>query len=976
MSICTSSRTILLGFLFLLLAAAVVWAQLPSNGQVTGTVMDPTGAAVAGADVSLSDRATSASQRSKTDSSGNFVFNAVVPGTYDITADASGFQRAVVQNVLVLVGKTTDQHVKLAVTGSKQVVEVSGESPVLQGSRSEIGQVIERKDLDSLPLKTRDFSDLATLVPQVVRTPVIDPTKQRVGNISVAGTGGRQSNVYVDGFENYDFVIGGLAYDVSPDAIQEFNVVTTRFTAEQARSMGALINIVERSGSNQVHGSGFFFFRNQGLSALDYFQTTKTDFHRYESGGSIGGPVKKDKFFLFGAFEDHHERDTGIVNTNGLYPEFEGDFPLPFRRDFVTTKADFNINSKHRLSYRFNLDDFNAAENVGGIRAYSNGRNDITRTSSNGFDETWVISPSKVNTVGFQYFHFNNLLKPFSAPGPQFTRPDLITGQRTGDPQGTTESRSQVRDDFVWSKGSHSIKVGGEFHHVNGSAFIDFATHGQFIFFTDAPLDAPNADILVQSACNSPGCQMGDLASQILGFYVHDDWKVLPNLTLNLGLRWDYFSNENNKNFDGILGLLAPPGSRHSNKKDFSPRIGFAYDPFKKGKFVIRGGYGVYYANINLLDGIVERGFDGRNIGYRVFFDPGAINIADPFPGLTPEQIHDQFFGPPQDPLGALDNNLRTPYVQYWSGGLQWEIAKGYVLSMDGVHSLGIRGILSRDSNVDQAFNIAVPSAPLCQQFGMPVCSQFGATTWISNGDTLKYNAFIIALNKRLSQRLQFNTSYTLSKAENLYNESVGSGGDNLSDPFNYQADRGPAVTDQRHRFILSAIVDPSRLPPFFGNGWELALISSFNTPLPYDITAGTQPDGITPFRPAGISRNNGNRGSESGLLADINAYRESQGLSIIDRELTPNTLNFRSTDLRLSRTISLGEHFRVRLQGEVFNLFNSPNFISNSGHAGFGVSGIVGDANSSSVGLPTSTPGVLGVGGPRAFQLSARVSF
>ena len=293
MSICSSSRTILLDFLFLLLAAAVVWAQLSSNGQVTGTVMDPTGAAVAGADVSLIDRATSASQRSKTDSSGNFVFNAVVPGTYDITADASGFQKAVVQNVLVLVGKTTDQHVKLAVTGSKQVVEVSAESPVLQGSRSEIGQVIERKELDSLPLKTRDFSDLATLVPQVVRTPVIDPTKQRVGNISVAGTGGRQSNVYVDGFENYDFVIGGLAYDVSPDAIQEFNVVTTRFTAEQARSMGALINIVERSGSNQVHGSGFFFFRNQSLSALDYFQTTKTDFHRYESGGPSGDRSKK-----------------------------------------------------------------------------------------------------------------------------------------------------------------------------------------------------------------------------------------------------------------------------------------------------------------------------------------------------------------------------------------------------------------------------------------------------------------------------------------------------------------------------------------------------------------------------------------------------------------------------------------------------------------------------------------------------------
>jgi Carboxypeptidase regulatory-like domain/TonB dependent receptor/TonB-dependent Receptor Plug Domain len=958
------------------LLAAATWAQLPSNGEVTGTVLDPSGAVVAGAMVSLTEKATSVSHTEKTDTSGNFLFHAVNPGAYDLAVSASGFEKAVVRDVVVLVGKTTDQHVKMSVSGSTESIEVAGAPPVLQESRSEIGQVIERKELDSLPLKTRDFSDLATLVPQVVRTPVIDPTKARVGNISVAGTGGRQSNVYVDGFENYDFVIGGLAYDVSPDAIQEFNVVTTRFTAEQSRSMGALINIVERSGTNNVHGSGFFFFRNQSLSALDYFQTTQSQFHRYESGGTLGGPIKKDRLFIFGAFEDHHELDTGIVNTNGHYPQFDGNFPLPFRRDFVTTKADYVINNSHHFSYRFNLDDFNATENVGGIRAFSNGRHDLTRTSSNAGTETWLISPTKVNTVGFQYFHFNNLLQPIDKPGPQFTRPDLITGERTGDPQGTKEVRYQLRDDLIWSKGKHSIHIGGEFHHVDGSAFIDFATHGQFIFFTDTPLDAPNADLLVQSACNNPTCQMGDLASQILGFYVHDDWKITPNLTLNLGIRYDYFSNENNKNFDGILGLLAPPGSRHSNKKDFSPRVGFAYDPFKNGKFVVRGGYGIYYANINLLDGIVERGFDGRNIGFRVFFNPGNISVTNPFPGLTPQQAHDQFFGPPQDPLGALDNNLRTPYVQYWSGGFQWAFTKGFVLSMDGVHSLGIHGIASRDINVDQNFNVAVPAAPLCQYFGMSVCTQFGGTTWIANQDVTHYNALILAVNKSLSHRVQFNTSYTLSKADNLYNESVGSGGDNFSNPFFPGADKGPAVTDQRHRFIFSSIIDPSHFGPFFGGGWEIALISTYSTPLPYDITAGTQPDGITPFRPAGIGRNNGNRGSDATLLADINAYRSANGLPTIDRTLTPNNLNFRSNDLRLSRTIPLGERFRVRLQGEVFNLFNSANFISNSGHAGFGVSGIVGDANSSSVGLPTSTPGVLGVGGPRAFQLSARVTF
>jgi carboxypeptidase family protein/TonB-dependent receptor-like protein len=963
-------------FTLVLFFCTAAWAQLPSNGEVTGTVTDPSGAVVAGAKVTLTEKGTSAVRTDKTDTSGNFVFHAVFPGRYDIAVEASGFARVDVRDLTVLVGRTTDQHVRLAVSGSKEEIEVSSSAPILQESRSEIGQVIERQQLDSLPLKTRDFSDLATLVPQVVRTPVIDPTKQRVGNISVAGTGGRQSNVYVDGFENYDFVVGGLAYDVSPDAIQEFNVVTTRFTAEQARSIGAVINIVERSGTNALHGSGFFFFRNQDLSALDFFQTSKSDFHRYQWGGTIGAPIKKDKLFIFGAFEDHRERDTGIVNTNGAFPQFEGNFPLPFRRDFVTTKLDYVATSAHRLTFRFNLDDFKAAENVGGIRALSNGRNDITRTSSNAFTDTWVISNNKVNTIGFQYFHFNNLLQSFST-GSEQRRPSLIIGERTGDPQGTVESRYQLRDDFNWTKGNHGIKFGGEYHHVNGSAFIDFATHGTFFFFSDAPLTATTADLLLQSACSDPSCTMGDLSSSVLGFYFHDDWKILPNLTLNLGVRWDYFSNENNKNFDGILGVLAPPGVRSSDKNNFAPRIGFAYDPFKAGKFVIRGGYGIYYANLNLLDGIVERGFDGRNIGFRVFFNPGNIDINNPFPGLTPQQIHDQFFGPPQDPLGALDNHLRTPYVQYFSAGWQSQFAKDLVFTMDGVHSLGVKGIVARDINADPTFALGTAGSPLCQEFGASVCSQFNTVAWISNGDRLHYDALVLSLAKSMSHRVQFNTSYTFSKASNLYNETVGSGGDLLSNPFNYLADRGPAVTDQRHRFIFSGTFDPSHLPPFFGKGWEISLITSYSTPLPYDITTGgTQADGVTVLRPDGIGRNAGNRGSASALLQAINAFRATQSLAPVNRELNPQNLNVRYTDLRLSRAINFNDRFTLRLQGEVFNLFNHANFISNSGHAGFGVSGVVGVASSDAVGLPTSTPGVLGVGGPRAFQLSARFQF
>ena len=199
---------------------------------------------------------------------------------------------------------------------------------------------------------------------------------------------------------------------------------------------------------------------------------------------------------------------------------------------------------------------------------------------------------------------------------------------------------------------------------------------------------------------------------------------------------------------------------------------------------------------------------------------------------------------PPINPLAELDNHLRTPYLEYTTGGFQWSFAPKWVLAMTGVHTLGVRGFISRNINVDQNFNTATPDAPLCQMYGtVAICSQFGAVPWVQNGDHLHYNAFVVALQKNMSDRFLFNTSYTLSKAENESDDSTGS--TLASDPFNFRADYGAAQTDQRNRFIFSGVFDPSHLPPFFGKGWQISLISSFSTPLPFSITeASPAPDG------------------------------------------------------------------------------------------------------------------------------------
>ena len=960
-------------------SATGAWTQVAAVGDVIGTVSDQRGAAIAGAAIQLTERSTGRTSTQVSTEAGTYHFVSVSPGSFDLTFSAQGFGRLEAHDVTVLVGKTTEQNVVLKPASVSEVVDVNGSTPQVQTTRSDLGEVIDRERLDDLPLKNRDFASLATLVPQIVPAPAIDPTKVRVGNISVAGTAGRQSNAYVDGFENNDVCVGGLAYDVSPDAIQEFDVISMRFTAEQSRSAGAIVNIVQRSGTNQIHGSGFYLFRNQDLTAIDYFQQSQSTFRRQQQGGSIGGPFIKDKLFGFLTIEDHRELATGIVNTNGAYPQYDGSFPLPFRRDLVTAKLDYTPNDRQHMFWRYNLDDFFGKEATGGIISQESGRTDATASESAAFNHTYVVSPTQLNSLGVQLSQYHNHMEPLStAIGESF--PNLIIGQYPGEPQGTMERRIQAKDDYSWNLGKHAVKIGAEFQHIYLTGAFDFAGTGQFDFFNDVPLNSPFADILLMSRCLTTNCTEGVDTTNLYGAYIQDDWKVVPRLTLNLGLRWDYFTNEDDKTSTGFGPLQFPAGSRYTNPKNVGPRIGFAYNVFGTGKLVARGGYGLYYQTVALVDPILEDFFNSGRIGYKVFYNPGAISVSDPFPGLTPAQITAQFFQPPYSTFVLLHNGLHTPYYEYFTGGFQYQISKDFVLSVDGVHMLGVKGYITRDINVDQNFNVAAPGAPLCEMYGNAACQQFGGIPFEDNGDISHYNALVVSLTKTLSHRFQFNTSYTLSKGYNMSDDSVATEGISpVSNPFNYRAEWGPSLYDQRHRFLFNGVINPSGLPPFFGKGWELSIINTFSTPLPFDITTGsTAADGISISRPPGITRNEGNRGSQSQVLALVNSFLVSQGVAPLTRSLVPLDMNLRDTDLRLTKTFSFHDGgYRLKLQGEAYNVFNNANFISNGGPGGgYNGAGVNNFANSDLIGLPRATPGVLNSGGPRAFQLSARVEF
>jgi hypothetical protein len=544
---------------------------------------------------------------------------------------------------------------------------------------------------------------------------------------------------------------------------------------------------------------------------------------------------------------------------------------------------------------------------------------------------------------------------------PEVDRPSLITGGAFNTAQKTFIERQQIRDDFSVtapsSWGTHNLKFGVDYNHVLVKAYLQFASRGQFTFISNTPLSDTTADFAFLSVGNF---QFPIYYGHIVGIYGQDDWKVNSRLTLNLGLRWDLSTNENDPDF---VSNIAPRGSRSRDPNNFGPRIGFAWDPFGRGRTVVRGGYGIFYALPVATDPAVESAFFPPRIGFGFFLGP--IDVNNPFPGLSPAEIEALVLAQPQSILLTLDNNLRTPYVQQTSIGMQHAFTDTLGLTVDYVHNLGLKQRLGLDVNIDPAGNIGSPNTILAQEFGPAVAASYGAVIRVGDAGRSTYNALEVSVSKRLSHRLTFVGAYTLSHAVDFGDDSIGS---TVANPYDLNAERGDSNRDQRHRFVLNGTVT---LP----YGFELSTITAFSSARPYDIVTGASPDGFAPTRPAGVTRNKGAR-DDSATIAAINAARATQGLSAITTT-SPRSFFFYSTDLRLMKEFRIRERLRIQGLIEGFNIFNHVNFLSNGGPTFSGVSGAQNNVFASDFGEPRRTAGgVLGSGGPRAAQLGLRIEF
>jgi len=587
------------------LAAVIAFAAFPAAAQVTtadvvGHVTDPNALAVAGARVTVSNPSTGLVRETASSETGDFAVTLLPPGIYKISVEKQGFSTAVYDQIELVVGQKRTFDVTLKIGGASTIVTVTEEAPLIETTSSEIQGSVSPLEVRELPVVDRNFAGLMTLVPGVRPAENFDPTKTRSGNVTVNGTDGRAIDYNVDGGDNKDNVIGGLVQNFTMEGIQEFNVVTDRYTAESGRAVGAVVNVISKSGTNQFHGTALGLFQNNGLNAARFDLPSGTGnppkFHRYQYGGSIGGPIKKDKLFFFGAFEQKREPGnigvgadaftqlTALSNVPAAsVPTVSGSLaipvssvPFPYIDDLVTVKVDWRITQKQTAYARYGREKWtNPDDQLGNpvVTDASQTNNDVNQFHSMVLSHNYVLTPNKINTVTFQFQDFVNAILP--APTRTFTvqtangvatnpeicflqavgcgggAPEVEVGQNVNVPQETLIRKYQVRDDFNLILGRHNMKFGANYIYLAKlGGFFFFGANGYQVTFWDLPTGILSDTTTYPQGLSTPGAVAemtfnggsGTTAqppAHEIGLYYQDDFKVSPRLTLNLGLRWD-----------------------------------------------------------------------------------------------------------------------------------------------------------------------------------------------------------------------------------------------------------------------------------------------------------------------------------------------------------------------------------------------------------------------------------------------------
>ncbi|HEX7138158.1 MAG TPA: TonB-dependent receptor, partial [Vicinamibacterales bacterium] len=634
-----------------LLSCAPAFAQ-QTAGNLTGRVLDPQGAAIPGVTVTAKSTSTGFTRSEQSDSEGVYRLNALPVGLYEITAELQGFTTVSRKDIAVNVAQTLTIDFSLKVAQLAETVNVTAAAPLVETTKSSVGQVVDTQRIESMPLNGRQFANLAATVPGVGLSFHSDPTKSTQYAPLVNGGAGRNINYQIDGGDNNDDTVGGLLQQFPLEAVEQFNFQTQRFKAEYGRSNGGVLNVVTKSGTNTPSGSFFEYFRDKSMNSLTQSEKlavlgtsadpTKGDYRRNQFGGSFGGPIARDKAHFFFAIERTQQDTTQQVDTSGLFPDKEGKFALPYRENLLTGKVTSNLNASQYLSVRYGYNNNSQPYGASRTSTPDNWGDSKNKFNSINVNHNWVLGGAKLNEFIFQYADFHNDISARTTDPNQSFPNGVTIGASVNAPQTTEQRKFQFRDDFSWhvSKGGlgHDLKAGAIFIN-EPHLYITFNGGKGTTFYTHITNDINGPISLVTQ---SDGNAAANIPMKQFGTYIQDDWRLNDKLTLNVGLRYDLmtgyqFDESKNPNFvavqaagaagklANIVGLENAGLTPQEDKNNFQPRIGAVYD-LNGGKDIVRGGWGIYtdvgYTNSNVL----FAAFDSTGTGFGQTFNVNVTN--------------------------------------------------------------------------------------------------------------------------------------------------------------------------------------------------------------------------------------------------------------------------------------------------------------------------------------------------------------
>ena len=1034
------------------LIAALILCALPalaqSTARIEGNVTDASGAALPGATVTATHVATNVSRTVVTDTDGNYIITPLTVGDYNVHFELSGFRPANVP-VELTVNEVARVDMRLTVGGVAEAITVVAAAPVIEKTTSFIGSVIEEELVENLPLNGRNFTQLATLSPGVTRG---IPGSNAAGGgsgtdaetfrysefggaaLSVNGLREQFNNYMIEGVDNNEALVNSIAYLPSPEAIREFNVITTTAPAEFGRAGGAVQNLVIKSGTNDLNGSLFYFSRPESLAEQPMFAQEKPDFNNTDFGGTIGGPIMRDRLFYFLSYHglrntipvepgnfvtvptlrmrtgDFSElldpkhclaRDsagncaplviydplTGNPFPNNVIPEnrinpvgrrYLNAFPSPttssITRNYLTArekestyddvdvKFDFHLTPADQLVFSGSSwnDSFSDPGRIPGFQAGFGAGTSENEGYTLRLGETHVFGSNLVNEARFGWtdFHFAFLPVGFGTdqnrdigiPGPGgITVPNgisLIGGgngfymEYLGDfGQYQIDQRTiQLSDTITWLRNNHTFKAGGTvMRRELGQQRTQFGKG--FYFFRDAIPTAGTrpelgytgyevADVLVGTtdftATGVPGYVPRNTIHYENALFIQDDWRVNPNLTLNLGLRWDVYTpyyEENNQlaNYDPVAQRLVIADrngvSRSTMETDwnnFGPRLGFNY--LLNEKTTIRGGYGVFYSlDRGGIDNQLTENPPGVVTEFRFGNAPGArVRISDPIPLPTPVDPNN-----PQLPQGSglvyIPADSENTEVQQWSLSLQREL---FARTSAMVAYVGTRA---------DNLSARITSAG----FAGAVADRLTTIMYIGESS---YDALQTSVRMSEWNGLSFLMSYTFSESTNntpgLFPGNPSRGG-TVSDPdcvrpgndCNLSLDEGPADYDVPHRFTFAGTYDLPflRENPILG-GWAVNMVYTVQSGTPFTVYSGF--DGIRRADQIG-DPNDGDKSADRWF--NTSAFRPATGAQGTAGRNSVRGPGFRTLDLSLFKTFTFGAPGAVEFRVEAFNVFDAP---------------------------------------------------